>query len=74
MLSVHVFQLICRVWEWRLRVTVSFGLCCFFGWKNMRCRRLNIEVSIPNVGIAVTIPCMRVLRVGLPCKSACWHK
>jgi hypothetical protein len=22
----------------------------------MRCRRLNIKVSIPNVGIAVTIP------------------
>jgi hypothetical protein len=29
---------------------------CFFGWKNMKCCGLNIKVSIPNVGIAVTIP------------------
>jgi len=56
MLVVHMFQLTGRCGSggsWWQSVAWS---TCFPVWKNMKCCRSNIEVSVPNVGIAVTIP------------------
>jgi hypothetical protein len=69
MLVVHVVQLIwgfgnggswCRSVAWST---------CFLVGKNMKCCGLNIEVSVPNVGIAGLFLMLLFVGMGLPFHS-----
>jgi hypothetical protein len=48
-------------WERRGKSTSVVLPMLFFGWKNMRCRRFNIAVTIPNAAFLGNGAAVRVL-------------